>query len=116
MLLNLACEELFWNPEPLSVLECPPITIGVSFAHDHTRTTPSFMLAVRMRSPALEYFRSVTALVCPESVARSLSFEGAEKELLDDLIQGPNTTIMYPANSPDGEPTLLRVNMGPTDG
>jgi len=48
-----------------------------SFPQDHIRTTPSLMLAVNIRSPALEYFISVMALLCPDSVARSLSFEGA---------------------------------------
>ena len=57
--------------------------IGVSFPHDHTRTTPSFMLAVRIRSPELEYIISVIALVWPEKLARSLSVDGAVNRIVN---------------------------------
>ena len=41
--------------------------------HDHSRTTPSFWLAVKMRSPSWEYCRSVIALKWPFNVNRSRS-------------------------------------------
>ena len=64
------------EPKPELEVAIAPEVMAPSLPHDQMHSAPSFMLAVNIRSPAFEYFMSVTGLVCSRSVASNLSVEG----------------------------------------